>query len=172
MWRIVGLALTLLLGCPEKESAAVQVEAAAPIVSVTPPPPIKPALTESAPVLPDATHALRGIAKLRALVTQRRAHIHIETEDACTAQQTRASVPLAQADEDIGDVRMSRESRYANAAPNLGLRNATPVVDCLTLCAIHIEDVPDQESIDALRDDCDKAIVILDDLERDVRAGK
>jgi len=73
---------------------------------------------------------------------------------------------------DIGEARTARASRYANAAPNLGLQAGTPIMDCLNLCVIHDEDIPDQSGIDALRDDCDKALVVLNDLERDVKAGK
>jgi hypothetical protein len=118
------------------------------------------------PVLPPGTtaQALAGIAQIQALI-RRRQTARIETDDACEACQTNDTERWKAAENLLGTAHLKERTRYANAAPNLGLTIDGVVWSCLGCSTAEEGDEP-------VPHECPMALTALGDLASEVRAGK
>ena len=122
---------------------------------------------------------LAGIAQFKQLVQQRLA-IGRETLDTCTSKlDARKARVGAIEDANFGGYERltKRRTRWACCAPNIDQTIDAPVVSCLMSCTE--DDTPHNGSEDddwagpgSLREDCQHALIALDDWAADLNVGK
>ena len=118
------------------------------------------------PVQPPGTvaQALAGIGQIQALIRRRQA-ARIESDDACDARQTNDHERWATAEKLVGTERLKRRTRYANAAPNLGV-----AVDGVVWRQPRVQHVRGGD--EPVPHECPMALTALSDLAGDVKAGR
>ena len=108
------------------------------------------------------TQILQGIERLRAVLQERIAQGG-QTEEACDARMRPQSNRIEAASRVVGDDWMTMKTRFSTRAPNLGWDVRESVDMCMGCTA------PDDE--EPVPHDCAEALIVLDDLARDVRAA-
>jgi hypothetical protein len=118
-----------------------------------------------------------GIAQFQQLVRQRLA-LGRESDAACMTKQEARGTRIESLENKMGGRQLlTRQTRFACCAPNLGQTIETPLVGCLMLCTE--DDTPQNGSDDddwggpgGLRQDCQQAATALADWAADLKPGK
>lgn len=172
MTRGLSLLFLVALGC-EKDKPATQTQAMA-ATSATPPPSLA-APVVSAPSAPSPMSAAQralavvGLQDLRAFVKERASTIRVESDQACEAHRDRDSTRKSSGLQKLGPL-ADKRTRFSTRPPNLGQTVSAAVAACVDGCLLENAADPDDDSgKQMIASSCQNALVVLDDLEADLK---